>query len=127
MEKKKNCLFFIADQLRADSLSCLGNTELTTPNYDALAEEGILFENAFCQSPICVPSRCSFNTGWYPHTNGHRTIHYFLEKEDPSLMKSLKKNGYHVYLMGKSHYFNRQDEAEMQATCDLEYLSLIHI
>ena len=29
--------------------------------------------------------------GWYPHTNGHRTIHYFLEKEDPSLMKSLKK------------------------------------
>ena len=47
MEKKKNCLFFIADQLRADSLSCLGNTELTTPNYDALAEEGILFENAF--------------------------------------------------------------------------------
>lgn len=46
MEKRKNCLFFIADQLRADSLSCLGNTELTTPNYDALAKEGILFENA---------------------------------------------------------------------------------
>ena len=122
MEKRKNCLFFIADQLRADSLSCLGNTELTTPNYDALAKEGILFENAFCQSPICVPSRCSFNTGWYPHTNGHRTIHYFLEKDDPSLLKSLKKNGYHVYLMGKSHYFNRQDEAEMRATCDLEYI-----
>ena len=35
MEKRKNCLFFIADQLRADSLSCLGNTELTTPNYVA--------------------------------------------------------------------------------------------
>lgn len=122
MEKQKNILFFIADQLRADSLGCMGNTESTTPNYDALSEEGILFENAFCQSPICVPSRCSFNTGWYPHTNGHRTIHYFLEKEDPSMMKSLKKNGYHVYLMGKSHYFDRQDEAEMAATCDLEYI-----
>lgn len=122
MEKQKNILFFIADQLRADSLSCLGNQELSTPAYDELASEGILFENAFCQSPICVPSRCSFNTGWYPHTNGHRTIHYFLEKNDPSLMKSLKKNGYHVYLMGKSHYFDRRDEDEMKATCDIEYI-----
>lgn len=47
MEKRKNILFFIADQLRADSLGCMGNTEAATPNYDALSEEGILFENAF--------------------------------------------------------------------------------
>lgn len=56
MEKKKNCLFFIADQLRGRQPELSGNTELTTPNYDALADEGILFENAFCQSPIVFPA-----------------------------------------------------------------------
>lgn len=122
MKEKKNLLFFIADQLRGDSLGVFNNQEVKTPNYDSLAAEGIAFENAYCQNPVCVPSRCSFNTGWYPHSKGHRTIHYLLDKNDPSMMKSLKKNGYHVYLMGKSHYFHREDEEELQATCDYEYI-----
>ncbi len=120
--EKQNILFFIADQFRGDCLGFLGNEEVQTPNYDRLAKEGIVFENAFCQNPVCVPSRCSFNTGWYPHSKGHRTIHYFLDKGDPSMMKSLKKAGYHVYLMGKSHYFHRKDEEELKATCDYEYI-----
>lgn len=120
--EKENILFFIADQFRGDALGCLGNSEVRTPHYDQLAQEGIAFENAFCQNPVCVPSRCSFNTGWYPHSKGHRSIHYFLDKGDPSMMKSLKKAGYHVYLMGKSHYFHREDEEELRETCDLEYI-----
>ena len=77
--EKENILFFIADQFRGDALGCLGNSEVRTPHYDQLAQEGIAFENAFCQNPVCVPSRCSFNTGWYPHSKGHRSIHYFLD------------------------------------------------
>ena len=45
---------------------------------DALAAEGVSFTNAYCQNPVCVPSRCSFLTGWYPHTMGHRTMHYMM-------------------------------------------------
>lgn len=106
MEKRKNILIFYCGSAAGGQLGMhgkyrSGDAEFMTP----LSEEGILFENAFCQSPICVPSRCSFNTGWYPHTNGHRTIHYFLEKEDPSMMKSLKKNGYHVLFNGKVALF----------------------
>ena len=122
MEKRKNCLFLLRISRGADSLVAPGHTELATPNYDALAEEGILFANAFCQSPICVPSRRSFNTGWYPHTKGSPDNPLLFRKRRPESDEVAEKNGYHVYLMGKSHYFNRQDEAEMKATCDLEYI-----
>lgn len=57
---RPNIVYFVADQMRADSLHHLGNKAAITPNLDELAQDGVSFENAYCQNPVCVPSRCSF-------------------------------------------------------------------
>ncbi|AEE91774.1 Arylsulfatase [Tepidanaerobacter acetatoxydans Re1] len=102
MNKKPNLVIFVADEMRADSLRHLGNKASITPNLDNMVEDGVSFRNAYCQNPVCVPSRCSFLTGWYPHTKGHRTMHYLLEEDDPMLLKTLKENGYHVMWIGRN-------------------------
>ncbi|RAK11721.1 arylsulfatase A-like enzyme [Halanaerobium saccharolyticum] len=100
---KPNLVIFIADQMRADSLSHLGNKASKTPNLDKIVQEdGVSFKNNYCQNTVCVPSRSSFLTGWYPHTKGHRTMHYLLEEDDPMLLKTLKNNGYNVQWIGRN-------------------------
>ena len=67
MQKNRpNILWFCTDQQRYDTIHALGNPHINTPNLDRLVEEGVAFTHAFCQSPICTPSRASFLTGRYP-------------------------------------------------------------
>ncbi|GIT54630.1 MAG: hypothetical protein Ct9H300mP16_17900 [Pseudomonadota bacterium] len=63
MSEVRNILFIMADQLRADYLGCYGHPFLQTPNIDALAGRGMRFQRAYCNAPICGPSRMSFYTG----------------------------------------------------------------
>ena len=93
---KPNILIINPDQIRADALHHLGNEASHTPVFDALAQEGVSFGNAFCQNPVCVPSRCSFMTGLYPHTKGHRTMSYLQHPGEENLFSDLKKAGYHT-------------------------------
>lgn len=93
---KPNIIIFNPDQMRADALHHLGNLASHTPNMDALSEEGVSFKNCFCQSPVCVPSRCSFMTGNYPHTNGHRTMSYLLQPDEDNLFTDMKNAGYYT-------------------------------
>src|SRR5688572_4470233 len=65
-----NILLVLADQLRAQSVGCYGNSEVKTPHLDRLAGEGALFENALANSPVCCPARASMLTGTYCHRNG---------------------------------------------------------
>lgn len=96
MAKRPNILYFVADQMRADAQHYLGNPAAVTPNMDALAGDGVAFRNAYCQNPVCVPSRCSFLTGLYPHTTGHRTMHYLQREEEPNILRVMKQAGYEV-------------------------------
>ena len=66
---RPNVLFIMADQWNA---SCLGSErpQLRTPSLDALTGDGVKFNSAFCNNPICSPSRICFMTGQYPHTHG---------------------------------------------------------
>lgn len=102
--KKKNIFLFVADQMRSDSMSHLGNPAAITPNLDSLVQEGegVSFENAYCQNPVCVPSRNSFLTGFYPHVNGHRTMHYLQREDEPNILKEMKNNGYEVIWIGRN-------------------------
>jgi len=65
-----NTLVIMADEHSRKVLGCYGNASVQTPNLDRLAGQGVLFENAYCNSPICVPSRASFITGRYAHEVG---------------------------------------------------------
>ena len=60
----------MCDQFRYDRLGVMGDATIQTPNLDALAQEGFLFKNAYCPSPVCAPSRASLKTGLYPPGNG---------------------------------------------------------
>ena len=73
---RPNILWICTDQQRYDTIGALGNEHIRTPNIDRLVGEGTAFTHAFCQSPICTPSRASFLTGMYPSsvhgcTNGN--------------------------------------------------------
>ncbi len=86
MSNKPNIVYFVADQMRNYALHHMGCKASITPNLDALLEEGVSFKNAYCQNPVCVPSRCSFLTGLYPHTTGHRTMHYLQDPDEPNFL-----------------------------------------
>lgn len=123
MSDKPNIVYFVADQMRADSLAHLGNPASVTPNLDNIVNEGVSFENAYCQNPVCVPSRCSFLTGLYPHTTGHRTMHFLQNADEPNFLRTMKNNGYEVIWIGRNDIVpgNRSKEEY----CD-EYYDGVH-
>src|SRR4051794_6355844 len=77
--RRPNILWYCADQLRGDAIGPSGNPHVRTPNLDRLAAYGHTFTSAYCQAPICTPSRASFLTGKYPSSiplnyNGNATF-----------------------------------------------------
>jgi len=70
MADQPNILFILTDEQKKSALGCYGNSDIDTPNIDALAEDSLVFENAYCSQPNCNPSRASIWTGLYPHTTG---------------------------------------------------------
>ncbi len=119
MEKKKNILWFAADQMRCDSLHHMGNEASVTPNLDKLSQEGVSFKNAYCQNPVCVPSRCSFLTGLYPHTTGHRTMHFMQGPDEPNVLRVMKHKGYEVVWIGRNDVV--PSDRDKSDYCDIYY------
>lgn len=104
-DRLPDIIIFNPDQWRGDVVGHLGNPAAVTPVLDRwVREDAVSFRNAFCQNPVCTPSRCSFMTGWYPHARGHRTMYHMLhpERGEPNLLKILKDNGYFVWWGGKN-------------------------
>jgi arylsulfatase A-like enzyme len=64
--KRPNVLLIMTDQHRADALGFMGGGIVQTPNLDRLARRGVIFDNAFAQSPVCMASRAAIHTGRYP-------------------------------------------------------------
>ena len=114
--KSKNVLFIIVEDLK-NIMGCYGNPLVKTPNLDKLAKKGVVFDRAYCQYPVCNPSRTSFLTGLRPDTtkvldnvvpwNTH------VPKDHPTLPKLFKDNGYHTISMGKIfHGKGKHDDKE---------------
>ena len=121
MPSRPHILIFNPDQWRGDVMGHLGNPAALTPNLDRLvASEAVSFRYAFCQNPVCTPSRCSFMTGWYPHVRGHRTMFHMLRRDEPMLLRRLWEEGYFVWWGGKNDLVPAQHGYE--EFCDLRYL-----
>jgi choline-sulfatase len=94
----------MADQLAAEALSAYGNTVSRTPNIDALAREGVVFDSAYCNSPLCAPSRASLMTGQLNSRNGVYDNAAEFRAESPTFCHYLRQQGYKTYLAGKMHF-----------------------
>ena len=104
MSKKKNIVLILSDQQRYDTISAYGLNDICkTPNIDALADEGMKFNNAFTSSPICAPSRASVMTGLYPHNHGVIDNFTDIKEGTPLLGECMKDQGYYCGLAGKWH------------------------
>lgn len=105
--EKPNIIFFMADQQRWDAIG-INNPHIKTPNLDRLAREGILYNQATCQAPMCTPSRNSMMLGLYPsqlgiRSNGSHALGDPFLPCDP-LPARLQKVGYQTAGFGKTHW-----------------------
>ena len=100
---RPNILLLMTDQQRSDALGCTGGW-VDTPNVDRLAAEGVLFANAYTNSPACVPARVSLAIGRYPHNHGvWRNKQYTLPEARPTWMRAVRDAGYSTSVFGKTH------------------------
>lgn len=100
----RNTLVIMSDEHSRKVLGAYGNERAHTPNMDRLAERGTVFENAYCNSPICVPSRASLHTGLYPHQIAYWDNATPYEGRISSWGHELQKNGRAVSSIGKLHF-----------------------
>ncbi len=102
-KNKPNLLYIHTDQHTPFVTGCYGDDLVQTPNLDRLAATGAVFDSAYCNSPICVPSRMSMLTGRFPHQNRVWTNEHSLDSSIPTLAHSLGAAGYHPVLFGRMH------------------------
>jgi len=104
MPDRQNVLWIMTDQHNFRALGCApGQTAVDTPNIDHLAEQSVVFDRAYCPSPVCGPSRASMLTGLYPSATGFVGNQHSLPDDVPVLPELLSDAGYHTALAGKLH------------------------
>ena len=104
MERRLNVLHIMADQLTATALAAYGNKVCKTPHIDSLAARGTLFENFYCNFPLCAPSRASMLTGRQASRLGVFDNACDFPSQAPTLPYYLSALGYHTVLSGKMHF-----------------------
>jgi arylsulfatase A-like enzyme len=102
-QKQPNIIFLFADQHRWDFMGYESNGVTHTPNLDKLAERGVLFRSAYCNAPLCSPSRQCIASGQYGSNSGSFTNLHKLPAGTPSFVSQLRNNGYRTCAIGKTH------------------------
>jgi arylsulfatase A-like enzyme len=111
--QKPNVIFIFSDQHNAKAFGFQGHPDVITPNFDAMAKGGVVFNRAYCQNAISAPSRMSLFTGLYPRTigamdNAHLETHAV--QNAVSLQAAFQANGYTTYAFGKRHLDSGADK-----------------
>ena len=101
---RPNILMIMADQLPASCVGAYGHRIIKTPHIDRLAERGVAFRSAYCNSPICAPSRASMCTGRYVSDIGAYDNGTDFPASTPTFMHHLGRAGYATLLSGKMHF-----------------------
>jgi len=100
---RPNILYIMSDQHNAKFLSCKDHPDVKTPNLDRLVSQGVRFDNAICQNPICSPSRVCYISGQYCHNHGYYGLSGPRPKGLPTLFGHFRRAGYHTGAVGKIH------------------------
>ncbi len=109
-----NILFVISDQHQWRYAGCYGHAQVRTPHLDRLACEGLRFEQAYSQCPLCGPSRASILTGQFPHTNRQYTHGAFpLADAAPTLGQAFRAAGYVTGAIGKLHVLGETRQRDL--------------
>jgi arylsulfatase A-like enzyme len=124
---KLNVLFIISDDLN-NFEGCYGDPRAKTPNIDRLAKRGVRFDRAYCQFPLCAPSRNSFLTGLYPNSSGILQNGLIFRQTVPSqisLPQAFRRAGYFAARLGKLYHYGvpnsiGTDGADDPASWELE-------
>jgi arylsulfatase A-like enzyme len=106
--QRPNVLFIISDDLN-NFVGCYGDERAKTPNIDRLAARGVRFDRAYCQYPLCGPSRNSMLTGLYPNSNGILRNAQIFRQTIPShisLPQAFRRDGYFAARIGKLYHYN---------------------
>ena len=106
----RNMLFIMSDEHSRRVLGCYGHDMIRTPNLDRLAARGVRFTDAYCNSPICVPSRASFATGRYVHQIRFWDNAFPYDGGVPSWGHRLIAAGHRSVSIGKLHYRSIEDD-----------------
>jgi choline-sulfatase len=102
--RRPNILLLMADQLAASWLPPYGHDVVQAPHISALAAEGVVFESAYCPSPLCAPSRAALLTGRLPSRTGVYDNATELRASEPTVTHLLRAAGYATCLSGKMHF-----------------------
>jgi len=103
--KQPHIIFIMTDQHRGDSLGCMGNSSVMTPNIDRLANDGTLFVNGYSSTPSSTPARSGLLTGlspWHHGMLGYGRVAAEYKYEMPRMMRDL---GYYTFGIGKMHWY----------------------
>lgn len=119
--KQPNILFIQVDQLTALTLRAYGDPVCHTPTLNRLAEKGVVFENAYCNFPLCAPSRFSMASGQLCSAIGAYDNAAEFPAEIPTYAHYLRQAGYHTCLSGKMHFIgpDQYHGFEQRLTADL--------
>ena len=104
-----NLVVIMSDEHHPRAMGVAGHPFAITPNLDRLAARGTRFDAAYCNSPICVPSRASFATGRYVHELGTWDNAIAYDGRVPGWGHALQRSGHRVDSIGKLHYRNAED------------------
>lgn len=102
---RPNILFILSDQHAPQYAGFSGHPLVKTPHLDQLATEGIVFDAAYCNSPLCVPSRMSLVTGRYCHNIEQWDNDVVLSSKRPTYAAAMREAGYDAVLAGKMHFY----------------------
>ncbi|MFI3259076.1 MAG: sulfatase [Rikenellaceae bacterium] len=126
-DERPNIIVIMADDLDTSELSCYGGQNLTTPNIDRLAEQGLRFTNNFASTAMSVPIRASLYTGLYPARHGSYQNHKFTFEGTQTVNDYLPELGYRVARAGKQHpspkwVYNFRELSGFLVNCVADYV-----
>lgn len=126
-DQRPNILWYCTDQQRFDTIAALGNPHVVTPTIDRLVDEGTAFTHAYCQSPICTPSRSSFMTGLYPaRVHNCRNGNESFPDSPPLISKLIAEAGYDCGMIGKFHLQSSGHRTEPRLDDGFRYWKFSH-